>query len=153
MPFFLPLHPRLVHFPVALLIVGSLIGLAYVSLSAVRPQSGWRRPSLVTSTWSMILLGWLMLFPAVLSGLIDQNSAPREPAVTRLLNLHVAAGFGLIAVYGLLLYERLRTPAVLDDPSKRRRLLLLFMLGLVLVAVEGSVGGQLVYGHGVGVGG
>ena len=153
MPFILPLHPRLVHFPIALLITGSLIGLAYLLLQVVRSRPSWRRPALVTSAWGSILLGWLMLFPAVLSGLIDQNSAPRQPEVARLLNLHVAAGFGLIVVFGLLLYERLRSPAALDDPQKRWRLLLLFLAGLALVVVEGSVGGQLVYGYGVGVGG
>lgn len=143
MSIFLPLHPRLVHFPIALLATGSVIALVYLL--------GWRRPALPIIVWAMILLGWLALFAAVLSGLIDRNSASSDPAIVAVLNPHIAAGFGLLVVYGWLLYERLRSPAVLDQPRRRALLLALFLLGLVLLLVEGWLGGKLVYDLGVGV--
>lgn len=138
-----PLHPRFVHFPVALLATGSVMALVYLL--------GWRRPALPVVTWVMILLGWLGIFPAVLSGLIDRNRAPDDPAVVALINPHIATGFGLLIVYGLLLYERLRSPAVLDQPRRRWLLIGLLALGLALLLVEGWSGGKLVYDLGVGV--
>lgn len=138
-----PLHPRLVHFPIALLVTGSVLALAYMLR--------WQRPTLATTAWLLILLGWISVFFAVLTGLIDRNSAPQDPEVASLISIHTALGFALIAVYGLMLYERLRSPNVLDSPSMRWRLIALALLGLVLVLVDGWVGGSLVYKHGVGV--
>ncbi len=138
-----PLHPRFVHFPVALLITGSALALVYLL--------GWRRPALPVTAWIILLLGWLSVFPAVISGLVDRNAAPDDPAVLAALNPHIAAGFGLLIVYGLLLYERLRNPAVLDQPQRRWWMIGLLLLGLALLAVEGWLGGKLVYELGVGV--
>lgn len=138
-----PLHPRFVHFPVALLATGSVLALVYLL--------GWRRPALPVAAWVMLLLGWLSIFPAVISGLVDRNAAPDDPAVVAALNPHIAAGFGLLIVYGLLLYERLRDPAVLDQPRRRLWLLALLLAGLALLLVEGWLGGKLVYDLGVGV--
>lgn len=142
MPFF-PLHPRFVHFPIALLVTGSVLALAYLL--------GWRRPALAATTWLLVLLGWISLFLAVVTGLIDQNSAPQDPEIRSLLSIHTALGFALIAVYGLMLYERLRSPDALDLPAMRWRLIVLAALGLALVVVDGWVGGTLVYKYGVGV--
>jgi uncharacterized membrane protein len=138
-----PLHPRFVHFPVALLATGSVVALAYLL--------GWRRTALPGLAWAMLFLGWLGIFPAMLSGLIDRNRAPDDPAILAVMNPHIAASFGLLIIYGLLLYERLRSPGVLDQPSRRWLLIGLLALGLALLAVEGWLGGKLVYDLGVGV--
>ena len=116
-----PLHPSTVHFPIALLATGSVIALVYLL--------GWRRPALPVVAWAVIFLGWLAVFAAILSGFIDRERAPGDPAVLALLNPHIAAGFGLLIVYGLLLYERLRNPAVLDAPQRRWYLLALLGVG------------------------
>ena len=138
-----PLHPRFVQFPVALLATGSVIALIYLL--------GWRRAALPVVAWAMLFLGWLGIFPTILSGLIDRNRAPGDPAVVAALNPHIAAGFGLLIVYGWLLYERLRSPVVLDQSRRRVLLLGLLLAGLVLLLVGGWSGGKLVYELGVGV--
>ena len=138
-----PLHPSVVHFPIALLATGSAIALVYLL--------GWRRPALPVIAWAMIFLGWLALFAAILSGLVDRNRAPDDAAVLAVLNPHIAAGFGLLIVYGLLLYERLRNPGVLEARQRRWYLLALLVAGLALVLFEGWSGGRLVYDLGVGV--
>ena len=143
MSFLEPLHPRLVHFPVALLATGSVLALVYLL--------SWRRPALPAAVWLMLFLGWLGVFPAVVSGLVDRNAAPDDPAVLAALNPHIAAGFGLLIVYGLLLYQRLRDPAVLDRPRQRVWLVALLLAGLALLLLEGWLGGKLVYDLGVGV--
>jgi uncharacterized membrane protein len=138
-----PLHPRFVHFPVALLATGSIVALVYLL--------GWRRSALPGLAWATILLGWLSIFPAMLSGLVDRNRAPTDAAILSVMNPHIAASFGLLIIYGLLLYERLRSPDALDQPRRRWLLIGLLALGLALLTVVGWLGGKLVYDLGVGV--
>lgn len=138
-----PFHPRFVHFPIALLLAGSAAALVYLLYR--------QKPALATFTWISLLLGWMALFPVVLTGLIDQNQAPQDPAVTAVLNPHIALGFALLVVYGLLLYERLRSATALDAPRLRWRLIALLVLGIALILVEGRLGGKLVFFFGVGV--
>lgn len=145
MSIFSPLHPRFVHFPIALLVTGSVAALAYMLW--------WRRAPLALLAWSTIFLGWLAVFAAVLTGLIDQSRAIVDPEALDLMNMHIAAGIALIIVFGLLLYLRLREPGVLDNPRQRLVLVLLLVLGVAVVAVEGGIGGILVYDFGIGVGG
>ncbi len=138
-----PLHPRFVHFPIALLLAGSVIALVYMLAR--------QRPALATFAWISLALGWIALFPVVLTGLIDQDQASRDPLVVATLNPHIAAGFGLIVVYGLVLLERLRSPDALDSPKRRVMLVLLLVLGIGLIVFEGWLGGRLVYDLGIGV--
>jgi uncharacterized membrane protein len=67
------------------------------------------------------------------------------------MNPHIAASFGLLIIYGLLLYERLRSPDALDQPRRRWLLIGLLALGLALLTIVGWLGGKLVYDLGVGV--
>lgn len=138
-----PLHPRFVHFPIALLLAGSVAALIYLL--------GRQRPALATFAWISLGLGWLALFPVVLTGLIDQNQASRAAAVVAVLNPHIAAGFVLIAIYGIVLLERVRSPLALDNPKRRTLLIVLLVAGIALIALEGWLGGKLVYDLGVGV--
>lgn len=138
-----PLHPRVVHFPVALLATGGLIALVYLL--------GWRRQDLSSVAWVTLSLGWISLFAAILTGLIDQNRAVQVEGATAILNPHIAVGFALLVVYGLVLYERLRSPQALDEEGLRWRMLALLLLGLVLLIAEGWLGGKLVYDLGLGV--
>ncbi len=131
----MPLHPRLVHFPVALLLVGSLLLL--VSLR-------WPRNALRQSGWLNLLLGWVALFPAILTGLADQGALPDTPTVEQVLNRHITGGIALLAIYGYVLYERLRAPHVLDTKA-RYRVGALLLVGLVVLLITGDLGGQLAY--------
>ena len=131
----MPLHPRLVHFPVALLLVGSLLLL--VSLR-------WPRNALRQGGWLNLLLGWVALFPAILTGLADLGALPDTPTVEQVLNRHITGGIALLAIYGYVLYERLRTPHVLDTKA-RYRVGTLLLVGLVVLLITGDLGGQLAY--------
>lgn len=139
----LPWHPRLVHFPIALLLTGSVAALAYLL--------GWRRASLASLAWATLTLGWIAIFPAVLTGLVDQNRWEVPAAAQGAISLHIASGLALIVVYGLALYERLRSPAALDLAARRAWLILVLVVGVALVVASGALGGQLVYEFGVGV--
>jgi uncharacterized membrane protein len=151
------LHPSVVHFPIALLCTGSATGLVYLFF---RP-----RPELRLATW---------LAAAVLTGLIAQSGLPPDAPYRAVLNRHIAAGFTVLAIYGLLLYQRLiygtararkaraRMGAdgvgaadrdLLDDPARRLWNALLLLIGLASVLFTGWNGGELVYLWGVNVGG
>jgi uncharacterized membrane protein len=142
MSFLLPLHPRLVHFPIALGLAGAL-GLVLGLILHREQWIAWARVSL--------LLGWFGLLVAALSGLIDQSRAPGTPAVTDAINLHITVGVGLIIVFGLALYWPLRNRRLWTDPALRLPYIALLLLGAALMLLEGWLGGKLVYTLGVGV--
>ena len=139
--FSIPLHPRLVHFPIALLVLGALALL----WALWRDEDNARR-------WGQIslLLGWLLTIPALITGLIDKAQLPADSPVAALADRHTTAIFAMWILYGLTLYWHMRWQATLQT---RQRWLL---MGLLLVAsavllLAGHWGGQLVYQFGAGV--
>lgn len=162
MPFSLELlHPPVTHFPIALLIVGSVAGLAYLA--------GLRRPELASLTWWLLLLGWLATLAAILTGLLAQAWLPPQAPYRSILNWHIGTGFALAALYGGVLYwgwlrharaqraaptqqnAGVIPPKLLDDPAARPWLILLLLAGIGLVVASGWNGGRLVYTWGVNV--
>ena len=149
------LHPAVVHFPIALLLLGSATALLYMF--------GLRRTELVFCTWWLLLLGWIGALVAILSGLLAQSGLPPQAPYRSTLNWHIGTGMALAAVYGTLLYlwwlRRPRqgalppaSPALLDDPKARGWVTVLLVLGMLLVVASGWNGGRLVYAWGVNVG-
>jgi uncharacterized membrane protein len=137
-----PFHPRLVHFPIAL----GLVGVVFVAWGLVRNRPAW-----TTYGRTSLVLGWLGLLLAALTGLIDQSRAPATPVVTNTIDLHITAGIGLILIFGLALYWPLRDRKLFSSPGKRWAYLALLIAGALLILVEAWLGGQLVYKLGVGV--
>lgn len=155
------LHPAIVHFPIALLVIASAAGLSYLFV--------WPRAELRLITWASVLPGWVACAVAVMSGLLAQAGLPPDAPYRSVLNWHIGAGLGALAVYGLLLYqawidrsararrERARAgmPAArdyLDAPGRAHILTAaLLVLGVVLVFFTGWNGGELVYQWGVNV--
>jgi len=136
-----PLHPRVVHFPIALLVVGMLLVVASLHPRA-RHFQGWG--------WLNVALGWMALFPAIFTGLIAQSVANMGPAVANVVNWHISAALGTLVVFGYVLYERLRHPDGVQGEA-RWRILVGFAVGLGLLVMTGELGGRLVYWYGVGV--
>lgn len=154
------IHPALVHFPIALLVVASATGLAYIH---------WRRTqSLHTVTWWAMIGGWLALIPAILSGLVAQGGLAPDAPFRQTLNFHTTGGFLLLVVYGNLLYrgwlhhkprrpQKGKPPSpeagipFLERPSQKWLLSAELILGAILVFLTGMWGGELVYTWGVGV--
>lgn len=131
----MPLHPRFVHFPVALLFLGS----ALLLLSLVWAQKDLRRVG-----WANLFIGWLSLFPAIVTGLIDQGRLDPTPEVTQTVNRHITGGIALLVIYGYLLYERLRLPSD-EERSPSARMVVGLILGLVVLVITGELGGRLAY--------
>lgn len=142
MPFLFPYHPRLVHFPIAL----TLVGVVFVVWGLLRNEDRW-----IGYGRTSLLLGWLGLLAAAVSGLIDQSRAPNTPAVTDAINLHITVGVALIVIFGLALYWPLRNRRLWQQPGPRTAYIALLIAGGLLVMLDAWLGGQLVYHLGVGV--
>jgi uncharacterized membrane protein len=153
------LHPATVHFPIALLLLGSL--LAGVHLLRRTPVD------LKPTIWLLLGLGWIGGAVAVLTGLLAQVNLPPSAPYRTVLNFHIGTGLAVLLVYGFLLYRgwlyrgaraqkarRARgvtTTDLLDDPSARTWVAAIVLLGALLLVATGWYGGQLVYAFGVNV--
>ncbi len=136
-----PFHPRVVHFPIALSIVGAL----FIVVGALRKQERWSGYGQLS-----LLLGWLGIMVAVVTGLIDQASAPQSPDVAAVINQHITAGIALLIAVGLALYWPLVNKK-LWTTSARWGYFALLAAVIILVLIEGWLGGRLVYHLRVGV--
>ena len=94
-----PIHPRFVHFAIALCVVGAF----FIALGLIRHRERW-----IGYGQLSLLLGWLGVMAAVITGLIDQSGAPDEAAVQAVINQHITAGIALLIAVGLALYWPLR---------------------------------------------
>lgn len=140
---FLPLHPRVVHFPIAL----ALTGVLFLAVGLLRHQERWWGYGQIS-----LLLGWLGVLAALVTGLVDQARAPQDAAIIAVINQHITAGVTLLVAAGLALYWPLRNKRLLTGGSPARwGYLALLLLIVLLVGVEGWLGGHLVYQLGVGV--
>jgi len=131
-----PVHPKVVHFPIALYLTGILaVGLFL-----------WHRERIYEQgAIYLLVLGWVGNWLAALTGLIEiGHLAPGDPRWGT-LNQHVTLGIALIVVFGLALYQRMRHPRLLYEPQGRLLFLSLLALGAVLVVWDGLLGGKLVY--------
>lgn len=136
-----PFHPRVVHFPIALSIVGAL----FIMVGALRRQDRWTGYGQLS-----LLLGWLGIMAAIITGLIDQAAAPQTVEVATVINQHITAGIALVVAVGLALYWPLRNKRLWTTPTRWAYLALLVII-IALVLIEGWLGGKLVYYLGVGI--
>jgi uncharacterized membrane protein len=152
------IHAAVVHFPIGLLICGSLAILGTLHR--------WPRVELRVIGWGLLFPGWVTLLAAIVSGIVAQGALPPEAPYRPLLNWHTGSGLALAALYGDLLYrgwlhwtrrkreEREGSTSAADlmiDPVQKGRLTVQLLLGIGLVIFSGWLGGQLVYEFGVGV--
>ena len=152
------IHAAVVHFPIALLICGSLAILGTLHR--------WPRVELRVIGWGLLFPGWVTLLAAIVSGIVAQGALPPEAPYRPLLNWHTGSGLALAVLYGDLLYggwldwkrrksaERegwVSATDLLIGRGRKWRLTVQLTLGIGLVIFSGWLGGQLVYEFGVGV--
>jgi uncharacterized membrane protein len=136
------LHPAVVHFPIALLLLNLALTLHYVRT---------RDRFIERAAYGALVLGWWGALAAIATGTLAVVLVwPLRPGVLAWLNAHAAFGFALLLVYGRALLWRRRMPNVLEGPERNRYILVL-LAGALLVAIDGWIGGHLVYRLGLGV--
>ena len=143
------IHAAVIHFPIALLICGSLVVLGTLHR--------WPRAELRIIGWGMILPGWLFLLAAIFSGIAAQGALPPEGPLRPLLNWHTGSGLALAILYGALVYrgwlqwmhwkqteqESSTWADFLVAPGGKWRLTVQLVLGIALVIFSGWLGGLL----------
>lgn len=136
-----PLHPALVHFPIALAMVALLVDLV----------ARLRRGAGEACAVALLALAAVGSIATVLSGQAAHDAAVVPAAARDLVERHEELGelvmYGLVAllaVRGLVAWRRWRHPLL----GWLQTLLLAVVVGLV--ALTGHLGGELVFGHGVG---
>jgi len=138
----IPIHPSLVHFPIALLVTGAFAAILF---------RFWRKPQ--GESWGVIslLTGWALTLPALVTGLIDKNSIPADSPAAQVANLHTTLMIAMWIVFGLALYfyYMWKKKGQLAG-SKVWIWLGLLILGVILLTLAGHQGARLVYLLGVG---
>lgn len=131
-----PLHPALVHFPVACW-----------SLAVAADFAGWHFGEMAWS-WSggLLAVGCAMALVAMIAGLVELSRVP-EGSAMRDAYLHMAAMLAAFAFFTSRLLLRLEHfhPLAPDGLS-----MILDVGGFFTLVIGGWLGGRLVYGHGVG---
>lgn len=131
-----PLHPALVHFPVACWSLAAAADFA----SLWWGEAAWR-----WSAW-LLAVGSGMAVLAMLAGLLELARVPEGPAL-RDAHAHMAAMLVAFSAFTMRLLVRLEHHSPLPPDGLA---LLLDAVGLVALVIGGWLGGRLVYGHGVG---
>jgi len=133
-----PVHPMLVDFPVAIfpLLVGLDILRALTKSDALWPAGFW-----------LVCVALVFGVAAIVTGLFDYVAIPRGVRAKTIANWHVAVALLLAALYLVDLAVRWPVGSVGSTGLAAT----IDVAGLVLVAVQGWLGGELMAKHQVGI--
>lgn len=132
-----PLHPALVHFPVA---CWSLATLADITSPHLGERAGWLGGMLA-------LGGCVMALPALAAGLYELTRIPTGSPAMRTVYLHMGAMLTAFVLYLASLLLRARH-FQLHHPGNAS--LVLDIAGFLSLLAGGWLGGRLVYHFGIG---
>jgi uncharacterized membrane protein len=139
----IPIHPRIVHFPVALLITTAVIGILALVFTSKR------RRLMELMTWNLSFgVGGALL--AVLSGLLEEKTIVHNDIIHGIMETHKTIGLLLTGV-SLLLFSwwilRKSKMRLLEFTS----LVIVLVLSVGLLVYGAHLGGRLVYEEGAGI--
>ncbi len=137
-----PIHPILVHFPIALLTLAAILEAAALLL---------RREELSRAGWWAQLVGTLAAGFAVVTGIAAGDIPHISVGAAEALDTHQELAFLASGAFAALLLWRIAARTLIPGP---RRWIYVGLLGLgaVLILVVGWFGGELFFHYGVGVG-
>lgn len=132
-----PIHPMLVHFPVACWSIATIADFA--SLHYGKPA--WHLAG------TLMVIGIVMALPAMLAGLIELIQVPDDSTAMRDVYLHMGAMVLAFALYVASLMMRIDN---LHFIAPSIAAIIVSACGFLSLSVGGWLGGRLVYGHGIG---
>lgn len=136
-----PVHPMFIPFPIALWVFSLVADVIYLW----RGNPIWRD----YVAFYTLLGGTLGAAVAAVPGFIDWLSL-KDPAVVKIANWH--ARLNVIALVTFAVSSYLRTTSGASWVSGSYTIpILLSVLGVILIAISGWLGGELVFRHGVAV--
>ncbi len=155
--FLASLHPKTVHYPIALLSIYPVLILIY---------NFYRNELLAKGALLMLAGGVAGVFLALLTGnsafqsFVEANARhPQINMITELIEVHEDFATGMVVVFGVIFILHfsyfVRNYIKKDTPTKffanlPRVLLALSALGLFFLYKTGEIGGKLVFEYGVG---
>lgn len=134
-----PLHPAVVHFPIACWSLATAADVASL---------WWGKPAWMLAG-VLLALGTLIALAAMATGFIELMKVGAEHPATRDLNRHMLLMLSAWCLYATSLFLRLQGTTLTQPDSVD---LGLSVVGFVVLGIGGWFGGKLVYVHGVGVG-
>jgi uncharacterized membrane protein len=136
-----PLHPALVHFPIALLLLAGVFGI----LSLFSKRDFWKNLAVKS------LVGGVIFFPlVVITGLIEEQNLEHNEAIHELLLIHKYLGISALFYYQIvLLWYWLRKK--IAGNKEYIAWVLTLSLGSLLMGYQGYLGGEMVFKYGAGV--
>lgn len=137
----LPLHPILVHFPIALLFVSVLFDLVGATLS----RDSFREGAL----W-LLGLGLTGGIAAAIAGGLAEDAAEKAGIAESLIERHEAFAQATLVIMAVLLLSRLLLRNRFS-PRSFAVYMAAATVGLLSLIATGHTGGDLVYKHGAGV--
>ncbi len=134
-----PLHPKLVHFPIALLITALLLDI----LSRMFKRESWYHAAI-----TLFVVAAFSSLAALFSGLWEEDRLHLEHP---LLEKHELAAFCTVAItwLGMLMLFLTRKHLLL----RRTMITFVLLIAVIAVVVTAHWGGEMVYEYGVGVAG
>jgi nitrite reductase/ring-hydroxylating ferredoxin subunit/uncharacterized membrane protein len=135
-----PLHPMLVHLPIALFVVSFLLDIA---------SFVWGGNDLVQPAGCAMLIGILTALLAAVPGFADFSTIRADHPTRKIAIAHMILNLAAVIVYAIDLSFRLR----LRDVSKTPFTPFAFsIVGVALLSISGYLGGVMVYDDGIAVG-
>ena len=134
-----PVHPMLIPFPLALWVTSFAADILFYFL---------RHPTLLVISKFLLAAGCLGAVAAAIPGIIDWLSI-KNGNVKKVANWHARLNIIALVVFAISLFLRLGRYSHFVG----RRLTLPFLLslvGVILIAISGWLGGELVFHYGVG---
>jgi uncharacterized membrane protein len=136
-----PLHPIIVHFPIALLITA----IFFEVLELVFKREVIRE----AATW-LLGLGFLGGLAATASGILAEEAAEDMGVPESAIETHELLAFATLGVFAVLIAIRWLQHKR-RVPQMPRVFLAIGLVGVVLIGLTGYFGGDLVYRYGAGV--
>ncbi|WP_455371062.1 DUF2231 domain-containing protein [Petrachloros mirabilis] len=136
-----PIHPMLVHFPIALLSAA-----VFFDVVALR----WRPEETRTASLYSLVLGLAGAAVSVVSGALAEESVEHSGVPEFVLEVHETLGFAVFGIFVLLLGLRFAEwLGIIKIPPVAS--LSVGIVGVLILFVASYYGGSLVYDYGAGV--
>lgn len=132
-----PLHPALVHFPIA---CWSLASAADLASFYIGQPAWWLAGVLMT-------IGLACAIPAMIAGFVELMRLPEDSAAIKDVNRHMTMVMAAFSLYMASLLMRVES-MTLHAPDTIA--VALSLAGFVCLGIAGWLGGKLVYGHRLG---
>ncbi|RLD65640.1 MAG: hypothetical protein DRI98_14545 [Bacteroidetes bacterium] len=139
----IPIHPRIVHFPVALLIIAAVFGVLALVFSSKRRQF------MELLIWNLAI-GVAGAIIAIITGLQEEKNLAHNDAIHNILEIHELIGYVISVISLMLLIWMILRKSKMRLPEFAS-IVIILVLSSGLLGYGAHLGGKMVYAEGAGV--